>query len=508
MVAMKLVALYLGDDIFGQVAYAMGIVGILNSVFAFGFPKAHVKRLSEGGREGDKIVTYATIRFALVAALLVLVLGAVVVWTIILDRRFHSTTRITVVLRGAYFALQNLQRLTEKTFVAYRHIARNQLVEFTESAIRSIGAALVSVTYAAASQGRGPLAGHVSPAWDWVVNLGPELLALAYVASAAFAAGVGFLYLLQEYPRGSFDKELLSSYWDFAKPVFIVSVVATAANYLDRATLGFFWSGSEAGIYFAAQRVTLVVSSLAFAIGSVLMPKISALAEEGAHEEIARTAGRAHRYVSMLVVPIVAFMIVFATEIIRILLSEDFLGGGPTLGMLALYGLFSALIRPYGSIVMGMDLPRTMAKINLGTALVNVTLNLVLVPADVKSLGIELFGLAALGAAAATTTGSALTYVFARYKAGQLVDVRPQWWHSLRHVLAAGGMIALLLWLHGGPFPLVRWYHLPAYATIGGLAYFLLLVPVREFDGDDLELMLEILNVANMIEYLRDELTR
>lgn len=506
MVAMKLIALYLGDEIFGQAAYAMGIVGVLNSVFQLGFPKAHIKRLSEGGREGDKLATYAFVRFGLVAALLLLVAGMVFVWTIVLDKQFESTTRITVVLMAFYFAFQNIQNLAEDTFEAHRHIARNQLVEFAENVVRSLGAGLVSVTYAAASRGRGPLGGKLGSNWDWIVDLGPEALAVAYVFSAAAAATTGFIYLFQQYPRGTFDRDLLGNYWTFARPVFLVSMVATAASYLDRVTLGYFWGGSQVGIYFAAERVTLVVSSMAFAIGSVLMPQISALAENDEHDRIAQTAGRAHRYVSMIVVPIVAFMVFFATEIIRILLSNDFLGGGPTLGMLAMYGLFSALIKPYGSIILGMDLPRTMAKINLGTALLNVMLNLVLVPADIKSLGIELFGLAALGAATATTAGTAATYLLARYKAGQLVDVRPQWTHSGRHILAAGGMTAFLLWLHGGIYPLVSWYHLPIYGAIGAVVYFLLLVPIREFDRDDFELMVDLLNIKGMLDYLREEL--
>lgn len=506
VVAMKLIALYLGDQIFGQVAYAMGIVGLLNSVFALGFPKAHVKRLSEKGRKGDKLVTYATLRFGLILALFLLVAGAVFVWTVLLGKQFQSTTRITVVLMAFYFAFQNLQRLAQKTFVAHRHIARDQLAEFTENIVRSLGAGLVAITYAAATRGVGPLAGHLNPAFGWVADMGAETLALAYVASAAAAAGIGFIYVFREYPRGSFDTEILASYWKFARPMFLVTMVGTAASYLDRVTIGFFWGGSETGIYFAAQRITLVVSSMAFAIGSVLMPKVSSLAEAGDLDEIAEVSGRAHRYVSMSVIPIVAFIIAFAPQVIKILLSSDFLGGGPTLGMLALYGLFSALIKPYGSIVMGMDLPETMAKINLFTALLNITLNFILVPADIQALGIELVGLAALGAATATTAGAAGTYFWTRYKAGELVDVRPQWTHSIRHILAAAGMIGALFWIHLGPMELVRWFHLPIYTAIGAAVYFVLLALMREYDQDDLETTLDILNVKGMYEYIRGEL--
>lgn len=507
VVSLKLIALYMGDDLFGQVAYAKSLTGLLFSVMLLGFPAAHKKRMSEEQRPGDCLATYMVVQGSLTLLYIAIVLGAIFFRFQVQGKGLTSTTLATVIVMTSFHVVKFWQRLTSVTLTSRREIAREQFAEFSDNLVRTFSAVLVALAYAAAAKQTGPLAEYLGPEYDWVAAWGPELLAATWMLGSAAAVLASVYYIRQDYPLGSFRWDVLRSYWTFAKPIYMAGLVGAVATRLDRVMLGYFWSSSSVGIYFGSQRIVSVVKSASFALGVVLLPAVSSLSVDGNEDRIAEITNLAHRYTSMLTLPLVLFIAVFAGPIIHLVLSDEFLRGAPTLMVLAAWTFFAVTSRPYSALVSGVDRPRLLSAISIGGALVNVFLNVVLIPADIKSLGITLFGLRELGAATATFAMSFVTYFFYRRAAHKLVPLPREWPYLLRQLVAGGAMVGVLLVLDQTVAGLARWYHLILFSAVGGVTYLVTLVLVGGFTRSDLRFFLETVDPRAMLDYIREELS-
>lgn len=509
MLALKLVALYLGDVLLGQVAYAMGLTGLLQGLMHFGLPSAHRKRLAEGRDEADRLATFVYTELGLQTLFLVGVGAFIVLHVVVRGQRFHSTTLLTVVVVAVHLAFNALMgKVTVQTFNARQEVATGQSLTFLHDVVRIGSTIALAVAYAAVAKNTGPLAGFLGPGWGWVETWGAELLAGTYLLASVLVGTAGMLLVRRRCPFGSFDLDVLKDYWAFGRPVWLVSVVGVFANQLDRALLGFFWGGSHTGIYFAMDRVISVVNSIGPAVGSILMPAISFLSEEGDEEAVVDVTFRAHRYITMVVLPMVLGLSYYAEPFIRLVLSNRFLlhGGPLVLAALGGYALVSSTMRPYRDLIMGMDRPERAALIGFSMLGTNAVLNVLFIPADIRSLGIELLGLGAFGAALATLISGVVGYVIARYTAGQLADVRPQWPVFGRQLLAGGAMVGGLFLVGRFLGEVTRWFHLAAVAPLGLGIYIVALYVVGGFTVDDVEFFADVLHPRKMVDYVREEL--
>lgn len=506
VVALKLVALWMGDTVLGQVAYAIGLLNVVQSVFELGFRSTHEKRMGEGGDQGDKIATYLYLQLGLTLAFVTAVTLGVTVWMGILGKGFQSTTLTTIVIVTAYLAAQNIRQVSVNTFNGRREIARSQTTTFLDDLVR-VGATVVAASvYAAVVRGRGPLAESLGPGWAWVEAYGPEVLAVTYLVGTGVAAVLGLLYMQRVCPIGRFRRDILSNYWIYARTIFFAGMLGTLATNIDRIMLGYFWTGAEVGLYFGMDRITHIVRSLTFALGTVLIPTISGLDAEGGRERIAEVAYRATRYTTLIVLPMVAGIIVFARPLIRIILAAEFLRGVGVLVVLALWVFILVAQRPYSSTILGMDRPELILRLSLLSFGINVALNVVLIPADIQTFGLTLLGLGALGAAIATLVSDVVKLVGVNYVAKRLVPLKPQWPHFARQLIAVTLMGVALWWLSDALVGVVRWYHLILFGLLGLAIYLGLLWITDELDGDDLGFFMDTFHPGDMLTYVKEEL--
>ena len=103
----------------------------------------------------------------------------------------------------------------------------------------------------------------------------------------------------------------------------------------------------------------------------------------------------------MIVFPIIITMIVLAQPIIHILLSDKYLPALSILQILPIFVLIEVLSRPYDNQFIGMNMPNIVRNRYIIMVVINVCLNLILIPVDIRSIGLTLAGLGATGAAIA-----------------------------------------------------------------------------------------------------------
>jgi len=484
-IAIFLVARYMNvadpDYALGVVAFAYGLVAIFHIFEDLGFNQAHVKRVSEGQDLGTCNGTFVALKVVLTAFMVVLLMGSVWFWKNVVGRGFESPQHETAVyVMLLYFVLWSVSQIMLQTFKARREIAKDQLPFFMETLFRVI--ATVYVVFAGY--------GVIALAWTYVVGEVAILLTS--------------LYFFRGYPIKRPSWQYVKMYATFAIPLAIVVASTKVMTNVDKVLIQLFWGAAEGGNYFAIYRLSRFLDMATLAIGTLLFPTMSALHARTDLGGIKRLSYTAERYLSMVIFPIVFFMIFMARPVIHIMLSNKFYPAIPILQILPIFALFDALEKPYQMKLLGMSLPKFARNRVLLMVALNVALNILLIPRDIQMLGVRLAGMGAVGAAIATVIAYLAGLVYTRWVVWRVSRMAVNWRIGL-HFLAALAMGLTLATLYQY-FPVGRWYELAAVGLLGLGLYLGLLALMREFTRADLDLFMDTLNIRKMGRYVREEL--
>ncbi len=508
-VAIKLTAVYFGQDVYGEVGYALGLVGLFAMVTDLGFHGAHLKRVSEGANEADCIATFLVTKVVLTSLLVLLVLGMIAVRVLVLGREFETTSLLTILLLTAYYVFRSLYLAGSYTFDAKRHTVDAQSVLLAENGVRVFATALAAIAFAAATDQAIPLAGLAprDPALlGWLESHGAALVAGTWVLGAAVALLVSGLLLVRHHAIGRFDRVIFRSYFVFALPIFLLSAIGLVSSQVDRVAVGYFWGDAEVGAYFGAQRVTGLVEAIPAAVGALLFPTLSALASRREHAEVQRTITLSLRYIVLFTLPLTMFLVVFGGSVFAVLLSNEWQGATTTLAFLAVAVFLYSLLRPYIALMAGVDRPGDAARIGIVMSVLNVAFTLVLVPADVRALGIPLAGLKDTGAAialcASALVGLVMGHFVARGILGPGYRVHARWW---AHGAAAATMTLAFWLLHTQTGLVERAYVLAAFGLAGFGVYVATLTALGEFTRHDVRFFV---NLAHPVRFVREAFGR
>ena len=480
-VGLKFIAKYMQPWQYGIVGFAYGFVALFSIFGNLGFNAAHVKRVSEGKDLGKCIATFATAKIILAGLMASIVILSILIWKYILGRGFETPLHEKAVyVMLSYFVLTILTSIMTATFNAKKEIARTQLPLFFYNLTRV--AAIIFVAF---------------------YNLGVLTLAYTYLFGEIFHFAFA-LFLFRGYPIGNPSLEYLKDYFSFAKPMAIATASYIIMTNIDKVFIQLFWSATQVGEYFAIFNLSRFIILFSGAIGTLLLPTISEHHTKNNVEEIRKITLSSERYLSMIVFPLVAIMIVLAKPIIHMLLSDKYMPALHVLYILPLFVLLEALSRPYQSQLQGMDMPEYTRNRVFIMMVINVFLNLILIPRDIKSLGIKLAGLGAEGAAIATVISYFAGLIYIRFVSWKLTGIKGNK-RILLHVVTAI-LSGSVLYYVSKYVSISRWYHLIAVGTLGIAIYFGILFLVGEFKKEDFNFFMDTLNIKKMFKYIKEEL--
>jgi len=498
----------------GSIAVAMSFLALVNIVADLGFSRAHVKRISEGKDLGACIGTYATIKLILTSLMITIVFVGLFVWKTYFNGGFGDATKESViVVLTFYYVFINLSHIALFTFEGRQEIAKRQIITVFSS-IRTplvIFVALSGVTgfYVKDKLVHSPTKidwpEFIQPIQRFVADNAIGSLAVTYVFAMIATFIVG-MWLLRKYPIKKPSWELFKSYFDFALPTIIFSVVGIVSINIDKIMIGIFWADVEAGIYYAMQQLLTIVAVLYIAVGTVLFPTISKYHTSNKIEKIIEITHIAERYISMIIVPPLIFITVLVTPIISTVLSTDFLAGAPVLIILAGYTFFFSLNRPYSALISGMNRPGLSTKIGIVMCIVNIPLNYLFIP---KWGLLTPFGInGPTGAAVATLLSVFIGFIGLRLAAKKLSGIKLLQSHTPRHLIAGGIMGAVIYFIayRTSLFPEKYWYVLLMFAGFGIAVYLGVLFLLREFKKGDFLFFLDIIHPHKMMKYISSEL--
>jgi O-antigen/teichoic acid export membrane protein len=480
LVGLFFISRYLPVNVYGSVAWTIASVSTFNSLADLGFGQAHIKRLSEGRDVDECVSTYAIVKLALTAAMAAVTVGSVLLWTVGLGYSLTDTSLVLVLCFVGYNVMYDIAGIITTTFDARMQTAKSQAIMIMDPLIRTPLVILVALQ-----------------------RMDALSLALAYLAGGMALLATALVFFFSE--KHHFGKPvLLRSYWSYAAPLALTTVVIAVSSNLDKITVGFFGDSSQVAYLTSAQSILLMFGAISAAVSTLVFPAFSQMIHTGQMEEVKKKTHEGERLLSMVGLPIVVVLVFFPAATVKILLGSNFLPAADVIRILAIPMYLGMLNLTYATQISSLgrtDLVAKMTLLNLGMLVV---LLLVLVPP--RFLGIQMADLSYIGAAIASLTVTAISFVLVRMLVKDMTGTRSNP-RILLHIVAAG-LTGLVLTLLSTVFSVERWYDLMAYGLLSITFFVCFLMALREFSKADLRYFLEVVDPLKMLRYIRSEFKR
>jgi stage V sporulation protein B len=235
-----------------------------------------------------------------------------------------------------------------------------------------------------------------------LVLLGYEALGAILGSTLGFlVALVPAFYMLRSLRQSSFSAKLeeFKGVFFFSLPVSLTSLAAFVLAYIDALLIGYYLSPTEVGVYSAASPTSRLLLAFSSALYAALLPSISELQAKGETLKIKSYVLKAYKISFAVLLPGTLLSLYFADGIIGLLFpGEGYAGAAEPFKILIVGTAFLGIFTINAGIFQGLGAPKTPMKILAIAALIDVLLNIALIPI----LGIK-------GAAYAT----ALSFAFA-----------------------------------------------------------------------------------------------
>ncbi|MDG6257119.1 MAG: flippase [Methanomicrobiaceae archaeon] len=203
----------------------------------------------------------------------------------------------------------------------------------------------------------------------------------------------------------------------FGSQIMIANAVNTINYQADVVFVGYFLLAADVGYYAVAASLSRLLWVLPQSVQRITYPSLSEYWAHNDHALFNEVVNKAIQYTACIMTPMVLFVIFYSKDIISLTMGEGFEASVLPLLILLVGGSINAIIqRPIGSILYAIGLPTLNLKIFSSVAILNIILNIMLIPP---------FGI--IGAAFATSITlllvTALVMYFAQRIAGVQLDL-------------------------------------------------------------------------------------
>lgn len=321
-----------------------------------------------------------------------------------------------------------------------------------------------------------------------LLNLSFNEVFYAYTISLAISCLLLMIYAFKYLPLSSsvrftakpaanpIAKELLV----FSIPLLGVAMLEMTIAWADTLMLGYFQSSVEVGLYNVAYPLSQFISSPLGALLLVYMPLTSALYAKGLIPELRRNFSILTKWLCSLTLPLFLIFFLFPDTVLSFLFGTSYIFAANALRILSLGFIINNFLGPNGATLIAMGESKFIMWATLATAVLNVGLNISLIP----PLGIA-------GAAIASVIAITSVNLIRCWKLYSLTKAQPLSKNIMKPTLASLGLIFLIYFVFHGlftatPSTLVLLFVL--YYAIYGSAILL----TKSFDQEDITILLEI----------------
>lgn len=168
-------------------------------------------------------------------------------------------------------------------------------------------------------------------------------------------------------------------------PLMWVASLNLILSYMDIYMIGIFRSTEEVGLYSIAAKIVLMSSMILVAFNGVISPKFSIYSSNGNHKKLELLAQKSTLILSGISLIVYIFLVVFNKNILG-LFGSEFIKSSNIFLLLATGQFFVLATGPVGALLMMSGYGEFHKRSMILSALINLTLNLVLIP-TIGSIG-------------------------------------------------------------------------------------------------------------------------
>ena len=478
LISMLFIKRYMGYEDLGMIAFAASYVGLFAILGGPGFNTAHSIRVNEAGLdEGKCNGTFITIKVILSFFMAVVVLLTILIPKYLFGVSFESRTlEIILYLTILKFSLDALINTFRTVYTSKLEVAKANIP-------RIIGRTLSMVVKIA------------------VAVLG---LSVVFIAGVEIFAGTIILAMLfvlfRKYPIKKIDREYLKLYATYGLPAVFIGLVASFTLRMDKVLIGFFLGSESVGVYYIPQRITSVLLYVSMTITGLLFPTFSKLYSEKKFDTIQRLSQQSMRYASIILIPCVVFLFIFADPVLVLAFGSDATQSAGVFQILLLALYINAIRAPYAIHILSTGHMKLGLVLSTLVLVINGVLNLIFIPDDL--LGMSMLGLGIEGAAYTTLLSLSFSASYSFYYAKKITSTRvyPRIWTHIFSGLVITGL--------GFYFSNIStaWYMLGGYFIVLFGIYFGILFLLREFGTDEIDFVINALHPGKMKRYITAEL--
>ncbi len=471
--AFLFIARSLGTEMLGALAFILSFIGALAFIGDLGAAFAFQATVDEGFS-----YTRCYAHFRRTKLILTLLMSIVMGFFLIIYESYLTPIRSTVVIVAAmvpmmgYFISNSLAGI----WITGARVKGNQK---TEKGFELVDA-LVKFALVVGIFKLGFLEAN---------QFGTFMLSFIYL----IASVMGLILLLfnsRKMKKQKEDDEIILVFTDIARKIMPFMIFTALILNIDKLLVWHWWTLSDLGLYFGAQRIVIFIGASSAAIGTILGGAVAKFQRN--RKTLAESLRLTERYITLLAVPVTTFYIAFSFDLPTQFLGEDFGAASDAVMILAVAGLFVALSAP--SLLLLLQ-KRSYGYLGLvaGASLgVNVLLGLILIPTNGFARDMEWIN-GINGAAIALLCANALAFFGYRMRAMKAIGFKPHP-RIIIHFLAAGIMAVVLKFLIWVWDIEIRVSHIFLFAFLGGIIYILLLYLGGEMLKKDFYRFRELVN--------------
>ncbi|MDH5695327.1 MAG: flippase [Dehalococcoidia bacterium] len=308
----------------------------------------------------------------------------------------------------------------------------------------------------------------------------------AYLATLVLTFIALVLYTVRKLPQpitfttGKVDTSVRKELLFFSLPLLGTAMFTMIIFWMDTLMLGYFKVPEVVGLYNAACPLAQFISHPSAAMLLIYTPVATGLYSQNLMAELRRNYTILTKWVASLTLPIFLVLCLFPEAVLNLLFGSAYITAAPALRILSLAFIIHNLFGPRGATLIALGYPRFVMWSVLAAAIINVALNIVLIP----PLGI-------VGAAIASAVSIILVDIILTARVYSLCRAQPLS-KNLFKPLIASVVLAFLFQFIIGSFLTITLWMLPLLFILYYVIYGIATVLTRSFDREDIALLLEI----------------
>ncbi|HJK44177.1 MAG TPA: polysaccharide biosynthesis C-terminal domain-containing protein, partial [Methanocorpusculum sp.] len=271
-----------------------------------------------------------------------------------------------------------------------------------------------------------------------------------------------------------FTADHLQSLITYSFWAFLIGSGSLIFSYADTIFIGYFMDNGDVGVYRVALQLTTAGTFLTAAIAGTLTPKFSNWSAKGDLTQIPNILTKSITYGLLLAVPTAVGGILLSDRLLYFFYGAEFAAGGTACAILLLLQIVNVFMVFLGTTLSAIDHARQSFYASGSAALLNVALNVLLIPI----IGIE-------GAAVASLVSITLNAVLLRYYLGQYLTVRCDL-RSAGHILLSAFLMTAVILVYMQFVPLTNIFLVLVPVAIGAVLYFVVLFRLNREIHDEI----------------------